>query len=63
MSSCCGWRIWPPDMEGSCEYIKQSLVIDKSGPLAWGLSEGMLQRALDLDSLEQPRPIKNEPEI
>jgi heme/copper-type cytochrome/quinol oxidase subunit 2 len=21
-SSSCGWRRWPPDMEGSCEYIE-----------------------------------------
>jgi hypothetical protein len=24
--SGCGWRKWPLDMEGSCEYIEQAVV-------------------------------------
>jgi len=21
----CGWRRWPPGMEGSCEYVEQAV--------------------------------------
>jgi hypothetical protein len=40
-SSGCGWRRWPPDMKGSCNYIEEAVmdsrqeVVLKLGGLAW----------------------------
>jgi hypothetical protein len=53
----CGWRKWPPNMEGSCSCG----LMERSGAPAWELDVGltthhkklacyvMLHRALDLD--------------
>jgi hypothetical protein len=27
VSSGCGWRRWPPDMEGSYEYIEDAVLV------------------------------------
>jgi len=34
-----GWRRWPLDMEGSCEYSRGQPT--RIGPPAWGLGEGL----------------------
>jgi hypothetical protein len=30
-SSVCGWRKWPPDMEGSCEYTEKAVADSRQG--------------------------------
>jgi len=31
MCSSCGWRRWPPDMEGSCKYIEKAVMDGQQG--------------------------------
>ena len=31
VSSGCGWRAWPPDVQGSCEYMEQVVADSRHG--------------------------------